>query len=116
MLKVFVKDQEQRQATSLQAASYFAYACSPDSDLPGTMQVEMLVHAKASKNIRRGALVGWLHWLADSVEHLQAERDRNRSFTQPRTRPLRDFMPRRRGRSPSTAKGAWRFTSPRART
>ena len=44
VLKVLVKDQEQRQATSLQAASYFAYACSPDSDRPGTMQVEMLVH------------------------------------------------------------------------
>ena len=62
-----LKDREQRQATSLQAASYIAYACSPHSDWPGTMQVEMLVHAKASKNIRRGTLVGWL---ADSVEHL----------------------------------------------
>ena len=110
MLKVFVKDQEQRQATSLQAASYFAYACSPDSDRPGTMQVEMLVHAKASKNIRRGTLVGWL---ADSVEHLEAETISQAATD--RTILCRDGEPGL-GRSPSTAKGPWRFTSPRART
>ena len=74
--------------------SYIPYACSPDSDRPGTMQVEMLVHAKASKNIRRGTLVGWL---ADSVEHLEAEPIR-RDFApaatdcSPGTRPSRDFM------------------------
>ena len=105
-----LKDQEQRQATSLQAASYIAYACSPDSDRPGIMQVEMLVHAKASKNIRRGTLVGWL---ADSVEHLEAETISQAATD--RTILCRDGEPGL-GRSPSTAKGPWRFTSPRART
>ena len=64
-----LKDQEQHQVTLLQAVSYIAHACSPDSNWPGTMQVEMLVHAEASKNIRRGTLVGWL---ANSVEQLEA--------------------------------------------
>ena len=106
-----LKDREQRQATSLQAASYIAYACSPHSDRPGTMQVEMLVHAKASKNIRRGTLLGWL---ADSVhvEHLEAEPihpGRNRPFTSHET--VARFYAETTsglGRSPLTAKGAWK--------
>ena len=78
-----LKGIEQRRVTSLQAATYIAYACSPESERPNTVQVEMLVHAKASKNIRRGVLV---RWLADSiqVEHVEAEPihpGRNRPFT-----------------------------------
>ena len=77
-----LKDQE--QATSLQAESYIAYACSPDFNWQGTMQVEILVHTKASKNNRRGMLVGWLAYSVHVKHVKQAEPicpDRNRPFT-----------------------------------
>ena len=78
-----LKDHEDRQATRLRAASYIAFACSPDSDHPGTAQVELLVRAKRGRCFLRKTV---LEWLADSVEveHLEAEPIRtanNKPFT-----------------------------------
>ena len=60
-----LKDQKTRQ-TSLQAASYIAYACSnalgPDSKhrAARAVQVEMLVHSKQRRRFRRGT-DGWVN-------------------------------------------------------
>ena len=92
-----------RQATSLQAASFIAYACSPDCDRPGTMPVEILVRAKALKNIRWGMLE------PGDVEYLVAERIRpcrNRPFTSHET------VDRRAIRLPPATKGRAAAASP----
>ena len=49
-----------RQETSLNAAAQLiAYACS-DVSATGTTEVEILVHGKSLRKIRRGTLQGWL--------------------------------------------------------
>ena len=103
-----LKDQKTRQ-TSLQAASYIAYACSnalgPDSKhrAARAVQVEMLVHSKQRRRFRRGT-DGWVNlstprW-SISKQSPSALVGKN---SLPRTKPSSKSKPRRRERSPSTA-------------
>ena len=111
-----LKDQKTRQ-TSLQAASYIAYACSnalgPDSKhrAARAVQVEMLVHSKQLHRFRRGTdgLVNLStpRW-SISKQSPSALVGKN---SLPRTKPSSKSKPRRRERSPSTAKDIWRFIS-----
>ena len=61
-------DRLDREKTYLQTASLIAYACSDDS-ATGTMQVEILVHAKWGNHIMRGTLMRWLD--IDDIHELQ---------------------------------------------
>jgi len=61
-------DRDPRRETYLQAASLIAYACS-DVSATGAMQVEILVHAKKKRNIRRGTLQSWLD--IDDIQELE---------------------------------------------
>ena len=61
-------DRDNRRETYLQAASLIAYACS-DISATGTMQAEILVHAKSQRNIRRGTLQSWLD--IDVIQELE---------------------------------------------
>ena len=55
-------EQKTRQTTSLQAASYVAYACSyalgPDSEQRCAVQLEMIVHSKQRRRFRWRTLLG----------------------------------------------------------
>ena len=66
-------DRQDRQETSLQAATLISYACSDvsgaASEHPGTMQVQILWHGKA---IRRGTVETWLP-LGGEIEELVCE-------------------------------------------
>ena len=64
-LAYVLTDQEQLQATLFQEGSYIAETCLPEFNLPGTVQVEMLGHAKEFrlKQNRRGTLMGRLVYL-----------------------------------------------------
>ena len=68
-------DRKDREDTSLKAASFIAYACSDisghASQHPGTIHVEVLVHCKSGRNIKRGTLDGWLN--CDEIEELECE-------------------------------------------
>ena len=69
--------QKTRQTTSLQAASYIAYACSdasrPDSEHRRPVQVAMIARSKQRRRFRRGAPLGWLGESArPEVEYLAA--------------------------------------------
>ena len=61
-------DRDDRRETYLQAASLIAYACS-DVSATGAMQVEILVHAKKKRNIKRGTLQSWLD--IDVIQELE---------------------------------------------
>ena len=62
-----------RQETSLKAVSFIAYACSDlsgqESEHPGTIQVELLVHSK--REIYRATLDRWLN--CEEIEELECE-------------------------------------------
>ena len=61
-------DRDNRRETYLQAASLIVYSCS-DVSATGTIQVEILVHAKSYRNIKRGTLQSWLD--IDDIQELE---------------------------------------------
>ena len=69
-------DRLPRQEASLKAASLITYACEDvsgeGSEHPGTLQVQILLHGKSGRGIRRGTVEAWLP-LGDEIEDLVIE-------------------------------------------
>jgi len=69
-------DRKERQEACLQAASLISFACSAvsgtESEHPGTVQVQILLHGKAGNPVRRGTVETWLP-LGGEIEELRIE-------------------------------------------
>ena len=99
------------QTTSLQAASYIAYACSdalgPDSEQRAhcrAVQVEMHVHSKQLRRFRRGT-DGYVN--LSTPRSSISKQSPSAINSLPRTKLSSSSKPRQRERSPSTAKDTY---------